>query len=105
MASLAGAHPITRDQHPELWQAVEAAAVGAGLPRTPDVYIIVESIATAYWLDKEHDVILGCAIQTNDVPDFACDFIDETINAEEEAAIRAALKAVVTLAQRVKDNN
>ena len=39
VASLAGASPITRDQHPELWQAVDAAAVGAGLPRTPDIYM------------------------------------------------------------------
>jgi heat shock protein HtpX len=48
VASLAGAHPITRDQHPELWQAVEAAAVGAGLARTPDVYIIEEPAPNAF---------------------------------------------------------
>jgi heat shock protein HtpX len=48
VASLAGAHPITRDQHPELWQAVEAAAVGAGLPRTPDVYIIDDPAPNAF---------------------------------------------------------
>ncbi|MGB1803497.1 MAG: M48 family metalloprotease, partial [Miltoncostaeaceae bacterium] len=48
VASLAGAHPITRDQHPELWQAVEAAAVGAGLPRTPAVYIIEDPAPNAF---------------------------------------------------------
>ncbi len=48
VASLAGARPITRDQHPGLWQAVEAAAVGAGLPRTPDVYIIEDSAPNAF---------------------------------------------------------
>lgn len=48
VASLAGAHPITRDQHPELWQAVESAAVGAGLPRTPDVYIIEDPAPNAF---------------------------------------------------------
>jgi heat shock protein HtpX len=48
VASLAGAHPITRDQHPELWQAVEAAAVGAGLARTPDVYIIDDPAPNAF---------------------------------------------------------
>jgi heat shock protein HtpX len=48
VASLAGAHPITRDQHPELWQAVEAAAVGAGLPRTPDVYIVDDPAPNAF---------------------------------------------------------
>ncbi len=48
VASLAGAHPITRDQHPELWQAVEAAAVGAGLARTPAVYIIEDPAPNAF---------------------------------------------------------
>ncbi|MSO44498.1 MAG: hypothetical protein EXQ74_04215 [Thermoleophilia bacterium] len=48
VASLAGAHPITRDQHPELWQAVEAAAVGAGLPVTPKVYVIQDPAPNAF---------------------------------------------------------
>ncbi|MBL6634095.1 MAG: M48 family metalloprotease [Thermoleophilia bacterium] len=48
VASLAGAHPITRQEHPELWQAVEAAAVGAGLPKTPDVYIIDDPAPNAF---------------------------------------------------------
>jgi heat shock protein HtpX len=48
VASLAGAHPITRDQHPELWQAVEAASVGAGLPVTPAVYIIEDPAPNAF---------------------------------------------------------
>lgn len=48
VASLAGAHPITRDEHPELWQAVEAAAVGAGLPSTPPVYIINDPAPNAF---------------------------------------------------------
>lgn len=48
VAALAGAHPITRDQHPELWQAVEAAAVGAGLPVTPRVYIINDDAPNAF---------------------------------------------------------
>jgi heat shock protein HtpX len=48
VASLAGAHPITRDQYPELWQAVEAAAVGAGLPVTPPIYIINDPAPNAF---------------------------------------------------------
>ena len=48
VASLAGAHPITRADHPELWQAVDSAAVGAGLPRTPDVYIIDDPAPNAF---------------------------------------------------------
>lgn len=48
VASLAGAHPISRDQYPELWQAVEAAAVGAGLPVTPKVYVIDDAAPNAF---------------------------------------------------------
>jgi heat shock protein HtpX len=48
VASLAGAHPITRDQYPELWQAVEAAAVGAGLAVTPEVYVIDDAAPNAF---------------------------------------------------------
>lgn len=48
VASLAGAHPITRQEHPELWQAVEAAAVGAGLAVTPAVYIIEDPAPNAF---------------------------------------------------------
>lgn len=55
VAALAGAHPITRDQHPELWQAVEAAAVGAGLARTPAVYIIDDPAPNAFAAGRNPD--------------------------------------------------
>lgn len=55
VAALAGAHPITRDQHPELWQAVEAAAVGAGLARTPAVYIIEDPAPNAFAAGRDPD--------------------------------------------------
>ena len=48
VAALAGAHPITREQYPELWQAVEAAAVGAGLAVTPKVYVIEDAAPNAF---------------------------------------------------------
>lgn len=55
VAALAGAHPITRDQHPKLWQAVEAAAVGAGLARTPAVYIIDDPAPNAFAAGRNPD--------------------------------------------------
>ncbi len=48
VAALAGAHPVGRDAYPELWQAVEAAAIGAGLPSTPAVYVIDDPAPNAF---------------------------------------------------------
>ncbi len=48
VAALAGAHPVGRDSYPELWQAVEAAAIGAGLPTTPAVYVINDPAPNAF---------------------------------------------------------
>ncbi len=48
VATLAGATPVTREEYPELWQAVEAAAVGAGLAVTPRVYVIQDSAPNAF---------------------------------------------------------
>ncbi|MCW2972049.1 MAG: htpX [Thermoleophilia bacterium] len=48
VASVAGAHPITRSEHPELWNAVDNAAIAAGLARTPDVYLIDDPSPNAF---------------------------------------------------------
>jgi heat shock protein HtpX len=48
VASVAGAHPITRSEHRELWNAVDNAAIAAGLARTPDVYIIEDPAPNAF---------------------------------------------------------
>lgn len=48
VARASGAHPITRSQHPELWNAVDNAAIAAGLARTPDVYIIDDPAPNAF---------------------------------------------------------
>jgi len=55
VAALAGAHPITRDQYPELWQAVESAAVGAGLPVTPKLYVIDDPAPNAFAAGRNPD--------------------------------------------------
>lgn len=48
VARVAGAHPITRSEHRELWNAVDNAAIAAGLARTPDVYIIQDPAPNAF---------------------------------------------------------
>ncbi|MEO6866956.1 MAG: M48 family metalloprotease [Gaiellales bacterium] len=48
VARLAHAHPITRSEHRELWNAVDNAAIAAGLARTPDVYIIDDPAPNAF---------------------------------------------------------
>jgi heat shock protein HtpX len=48
VAAASGAHPIAKEQAPELYRAVENAAIGAGLPKTPDVYIIQDDAPNAF---------------------------------------------------------
>jgi heat shock protein HtpX len=48
VAAVSGAHPITRSEHRELWNAVDNAAIAAGLARTPDVYIIDDPAPNAF---------------------------------------------------------
>jgi heat shock protein HtpX len=55
VASTSGAHPITKDQAPELYRSVENAAIAAGLPRTPDVYIIDDPAPNAFAAGRNPD--------------------------------------------------
>jgi heat shock protein HtpX len=48
VARISGAHPITRSEHRELWNAVDNAAIAAGLARTPDVYLIDDPAPNAF---------------------------------------------------------
>ncbi len=48
VAAASGAHKITKDQAPELFLAVENAAIAAGLAKTPDVYIIEDPAPNAF---------------------------------------------------------
>ena len=43
-----GAHPVTKAEQPELYRAVENAAIGAGLTTTPDVYLIDDVAPNAF---------------------------------------------------------
>jgi heat shock protein HtpX len=56
VAAASGAHPVTKEQAPELYRAVENAAIGAGLPKTPDVYLIDDPAPNAFAAgrDPEH---------------------------------------------------
>ncbi len=55
VASASGAHPITKDQAPELFNAVENAAIAAGLPTTPAVYIIEDPAPNAFAAGRTPD--------------------------------------------------
>lgn len=48
VARASGAHPVTRQEAPELYRSVENAAIGAGLARTPDVYLIDDPAPNAF---------------------------------------------------------
>jgi heat shock protein HtpX len=48
VASVSGAHPITRSTHRELWNAVDNAAIAAGLATTPAVYLINDPSPNAF---------------------------------------------------------
>lgn len=55
VASTSGAHPITKEQAPELYRSVENAAIAAGLPKTPDVYIIDDPAPNAFAAGRNPD--------------------------------------------------
>lgn len=48
VARAAGAHPATREQYPELYRAVENAAIAAGMAETPAVYVIDDPAPNAF---------------------------------------------------------
>lgn len=48
VARISGARQVTRAQHRELWNAVDNAAIAAGLARTPDVYVIDDPAPNAF---------------------------------------------------------
>jgi heat shock protein HtpX len=55
VAKVSGAHPITRSEHPELWNAVDNAAIAAGLAKTPDVYIIDDPAPNAFAAGRKQE--------------------------------------------------
>jgi heat shock protein HtpX len=48
VAAAAGAHRVAKADAPELYRAVENAAIGAGLTRVPDVYLIDDPAPNAF---------------------------------------------------------
>ena len=48
VASVAHAHPVTKEEQPELVRAVENMAIAAGLDRTPPVYLIEDDAPNAF---------------------------------------------------------
>jgi heat shock protein HtpX len=56
IAAASGAHPVTKEQYPELYRALENVAIAAGLTRTPDLYMIDDPAPNAFAAgrDPEH---------------------------------------------------
>jgi heat shock protein HtpX len=56
VAAASGAHPVSKADQPELYRAVENASIGAGLTKTPDVYLINDPAPNAFAAgrDPEH---------------------------------------------------
>jgi heat shock protein HtpX len=48
VAAASGAHQVTKDQYPEFFRTVENAAIGAGMEKTPDVYVIDDPAPNAF---------------------------------------------------------
>jgi heat shock protein HtpX len=55
VASMAGAHPVTKEQAPELVRVVENVAIAAGLQRTPPVYIVDDPAPNAFAAGRDLD--------------------------------------------------
>jgi heat shock protein HtpX len=55
---MTGAHPVTREQYPELWNVVENLSIAAGLPM-PKVYVVDDPAPNAFATgrDPEHAVV------------------------------------------------
>ncbi len=55
---MTGAHPVTREQYPELWNIVENLSIAAGLPM-PKVYVVDDPAPNAFATgrDPEHAVV------------------------------------------------
>jgi heat shock protein HtpX len=58
VVKMTGAHPITRDQYPDLWNVVENLSITAGLPM-PKVYVVDDQAPNAFATgrDPEHAVV------------------------------------------------
>lgn len=52
--AVSGAHPVTKEQEPMLWRAVENLCIGAGLP-LPQVYVIEDSAPNAFATGRDPD--------------------------------------------------
>jgi heat shock protein HtpX len=56
VASMTGAHPVTKEAYPDLVRVVENVAIGAGLTRTPPAYVVDDPAPNAFAAgrDVEH---------------------------------------------------
>jgi heat shock protein HtpX len=59
VAAMAGAHPVSKEEYPDLVRVVENVAIGAGLTRTPPAYVVDDPAPNAFAAgrDPEHAYI------------------------------------------------
>jgi heat shock protein HtpX len=55
LLSVAGAHKITRDDHPRLYNIVEEMKIASGLEKMPDIYIIDDPALNAFATGRSPD--------------------------------------------------
>jgi heat shock protein HtpX len=48
IAAASGAHPVTKADQPQLYRVLENVAIAAGLPKTPDLYMIDDPAPNAF---------------------------------------------------------
>jgi heat shock protein HtpX len=48
IAAASGAHPVTKAEQPELYRILENVAIAAGMPKTPDLYMIDDPSPNAF---------------------------------------------------------
>ena len=55
MLAANGAHKITREDHPQLWNVVEEMTIASGLPKLPDIYLIDDMTPNAFATGRDPD--------------------------------------------------
>jgi heat shock protein HtpX len=55
IAAASGAHKVTKEDQPEVYRVLENVAIAAGLPRTPDLYMIDDSAPNAFAAGRDPD--------------------------------------------------
>jgi heat shock protein HtpX len=61
VASMTGAHPVSKGEYPELVRIVENVSIAAGLTRTPPVYVVDDPAPNAFAAGRDLEHAYVCA--------------------------------------------